>query len=124
MAAVLRVINFYERDNIEGQRLPRVFNFHLPWEDFSDDELLKGYRFGQEYLLFIARERSETTNKAKPGSSLKRLMILIVVVVGGFAAGRPPVFLWDCIIPEFFCQFGPCFATFLELLLVYAFHSC
>ena len=58
MAAVLRVINFYERDNIEGQRLPRVFNFHLPWEDFSDDELLKGYRFGREYLLFIARERS------------------------------------------------------------------
>ena len=30
-----------------------------------------------------------------------RLIILAVVVVGGLAAGRPPVFLRDCIIPEF-----------------------
>ena len=61
----------------------------------------------------------ETSNKAKPGSSLKRLIILAVVVVGGLAAGRPPVFLWDCIIPEFFCHFGPCFAIFPEFLLAY-----
>ena len=45
MAAVLRVINFYERDNIERQRLLRVFNCYLPWEDFSDEELLIRYRF-------------------------------------------------------------------------------
>ena len=55
MAALLRVINFYERDNIERQRLPRVFNRHLPWEGFSDEELLKRYRFGRESLIFIAR---------------------------------------------------------------------
>ena len=55
MAAALRVINFYERDNIERQRLPRVFKRHLPWDDFSDEELLKRYRFGRESLLFIAR---------------------------------------------------------------------
>ena len=55
MAAVLRVINFHERDNTERRRLPRVFNCHLPWEDFSDKELLKRYRFGGDSLLFIAR---------------------------------------------------------------------
>ena len=55
MAAVLRVINFHERDNAERQRLPRVFNYHLTWEDFSVEELLKHYRFGGEPLLFIAR---------------------------------------------------------------------
>ena len=80
MAAVLRVNNFYERDHTERQRLLRVFNRQLPWEDFSDKELLKRYRFGRESLLFIARpathrRRSDTTNKAKPGSSLKRLII-------------------------------------------------
>ena len=55
MAAILRVINFHERDNIERQRLLRVFNCHLPLEDFSDKELLKRYRYGRESLLFIAR---------------------------------------------------------------------
>ena len=56
MAALLRVINFYNRDNnIERQRLPRVFNRHLPWEGFSDEELIKRYRFGRESLQFIAR---------------------------------------------------------------------
>ena len=55
MAAVLRVINFYERDNTERQLLLRVFNRQLPWEDFSDKELLKRNRFGGESLLFIAR---------------------------------------------------------------------
>ena len=54
MAAVLRVINFHERDNTEKQRLLRVFNCHLPCEDFSVEELLKRYRFGRESLLFIA----------------------------------------------------------------------
>ena len=55
MAVVLRVINFYERDNTERQRLLRVFNCNLPWSDFSDDELLKRYRFGRKSLLFIAQ---------------------------------------------------------------------
>ncbi len=57
MTALLRVINFYNRDNnIERQRLPRVvFNRHLPWEGFSDEELIKRYRFGRESLQFIAR---------------------------------------------------------------------
>ena len=55
MAAVIRVIKFHERDNTERQCLPRVFNSHLPWEDFSVEELLKRYRFGGESLLFIAR---------------------------------------------------------------------
>ena len=55
MAAVLRVLNFHERDNTERQRLPRVFNCHLPWDDFSVEELLKRYRFGGDSLLFIAR---------------------------------------------------------------------
>ena len=55
MAAVLRVNNFYERDDTERQLLLRVFNRQLPWEDFSDKELLKRYRFGGESLLFIAR---------------------------------------------------------------------
>ena len=55
MAAVLRVNNFYERDNTERQLLLRVFNRQLPWEDVSDKELLKRYRFGGESLLFIAR---------------------------------------------------------------------
>ena len=45
MAAV-RVINFYEQNNIERQRLPRVFKGHLLWEDFANEELLKRYRFG------------------------------------------------------------------------------
>jgi hypothetical protein len=43
------------RNNIERQRLPRVFHRHLPWEGFSDEELVKWYRFGRESLLFIAR---------------------------------------------------------------------
>ena len=55
MAAVLRVVNFRERDNTERQLLLKVFNCHLPWEDFSVEELLKRYRFGGESLLFIAR---------------------------------------------------------------------
>ena len=53
MAAALRVINFYERDNIERQRLPRVFNRHLPWEGFLDEELIKRYRFSRESMLFL-----------------------------------------------------------------------
>ena len=36
MAAVLRVINFYERDKIKRPLLPKVFNRHLSWEDFAD----------------------------------------------------------------------------------------
>ena len=48
------MVNFYERDNIERQRLPRVFNRHLSWEGFSDEELVKRYRFGRESLIFIA----------------------------------------------------------------------
>jgi hypothetical protein len=46
MAALIQLINFYERNNIERQRLPRVFQRHLPWEGFSDEELVKRYRFG------------------------------------------------------------------------------
>ena len=95
MAAVLRVINFYERDNIERQRLPRVFNCHLPWEDFSVEELLKRYRFGGKSLLFIARlidgEVRPLTRRNQ--AHHLRLIILAVVVVGGLAAGCPPVFL-------------------------------
>ena len=55
--AALHVINLCERDNIfvERQRLPRVFNRHLPWENFSDEELLRRFRFGRESMLFIAR---------------------------------------------------------------------
>ena len=45
----------YERDNIERQRLPRVFNRHLPWENFSNEELLHRFQFGRESLPFIAR---------------------------------------------------------------------
>ena len=71
MAAVLRVIKFHERDNTERQCVTRVFNCHLPWEDFSVEELLKRYRFGGESFLFYSathRQRSETTNKVKQGS--------------------------------------------------------
>ena len=55
--AALHFINLYERDNIviERQLLPRVFNRHLPWENFSDEELLRRFRFGRESMLFIAR---------------------------------------------------------------------
>ena len=91
MAAVLRVINFHERDNTERQRLLRVFNCHLPWKDFSVEELLKRYRS----LLFIARlidgEVRPLTRRNQ--AHHLRLIILAVVVVGGLAAGRPPVFL-------------------------------
>ena len=52
--SALHFINLYERDNIERQRLPRVFNRHLP-VIFSDEELLHRFRFGRESLLFIAR---------------------------------------------------------------------
>ena len=117
MAVVLGVINFHERDNTERQRLPRVFNCHPPWEDFSFEELLKRYRFGGESLLFIAwlidGEVRPLTRRNQ--AHHLRLIILAVVMFGGLAAGRQPVFLWDCIIPEFvgfFCQFGPCFAIF------------
>ena len=95
MAAVLRVINFHVRDNTERQRLPRVINCHLPWDDFSVEELLKRYRFGGESLLFIARlidgEGRPLTRRNQ--SHHLTLTILAVVVVGGLAAGRPPVFL-------------------------------
>ena len=95
MAAVLRVINFHERDNTERQRIPRVFNCHLPWEDFSVEEPLKRYRFGGESLLFIARLiDGEVRPLTKPNQThYLRLIILAVVVVGGLAAGRPPVLL-------------------------------
>ena len=53
--AALNFINLYERYNIERQRLPRVFNRHLPLENFSEEELLHRSRFGRESLLFIAR---------------------------------------------------------------------
>ena len=95
MAAVLRVINFNERDNTESQRLPRVFNCHLPWEDFSVEELLNRYKFGGESLLFIARlidgEVRPLTRRNQ--AHHLRVIILAVVVFGGLAAGRPPVFL-------------------------------
>ena len=95
MAAVLRVINFHERDNTERLRLPRVFDCHLPWEDFLVEELLKRYRFGGESLLFIARlidgEVRPLTRRDQ--AHHLRLIILAVVGVGGLAAGRPPVFL-------------------------------
>ena len=95
MAAVLRVINFHERDNTERQRLPRVFNCHLPREDFSVEELLKRYRFGGESLLFIARliDGEVRPLKRRNQAHHLRLIILAVVVVDGLAAGRPPVFL-------------------------------
>ena len=95
MAAVLRVINFHERDDTERQRLRRVFNCHLPWEDFSVEELLKRYRFGGESLLFIARLIDGEVRPLTRGNQAHhlRLIILAVVVVGGLAAGRPPVFL-------------------------------
>ena len=132
MAAVLRAINFHERGNTERQRLRRVFNCHLPWEDFSVEELLKRYRFGGESLLFIARlidgEVHETTTKVKPGSSPKTY---------NFSSGSG---WWSCcrtstcfplrlrypkICWVFFCQFGPCFAIFpnfyTEFLLVHFF---
>ena len=95
MAAVLRVINFHERENTERQRLPRVFNCHLPWEDFSVEELQKRYRFGGESLLFVARlveDEVRPLTRRNQAHHL-RLIILAVVVVGGLAAGRPPVFL-------------------------------
>ena len=53
--AALHFINLYERNDIERQRLPRIFHRHLPWEDFLDEELIKRYWFGRESLLFIAR---------------------------------------------------------------------
>ena len=53
--AALRLVNLYERDNIEIQRLPRVFKRHLPWEGFLEEELVKRYRFGRDSLLFLAR---------------------------------------------------------------------
>ena len=83
MAAVLRVINFHERDNTERQRLPRVF------------KNLKRYRFGGESLLFLPRLiDGEVRPLTKPNQAYHlRLIILAVVVVGGLAAGRPPVFL-------------------------------
>ena len=95
MAAVLRVINFHERDNTERQRLLRVLNCHLPCEDFSVEELLKRYRFGRESLLFIARlidGEVRPLTKRNQAHHL-RLIILAVVVVGGLAARRSPVFL-------------------------------
>ena len=106
------MINFHERDNIERQRLFIVSNCHLPWEDFSDKDFLKRYRFGSESLPFIAlliEGEVRSLTRRNQGPSLNRVIILAVVVIGGFAAGRPPVFLWDCIIQEFvvFCQFGP-----------------
>ena len=95
MAAVLRVIKFHERDNTERQLLLRAFNCHLPWEDFSVEELLKRYRFGGESLLFIARPiDGEVRPLTRPNQAHHlRLIILAVVVVGDLAAGRPPVFL-------------------------------
>ena len=53
--AALRLVNLYERDNFEIQRLPRVFKRHLPWEGFLEEELVKRYRFGRDSLLFLAR---------------------------------------------------------------------
>ena len=50
MAAVLRVINFYERDNIG---LPRVFNRQLPWEDFSDGERLNARDLAENHWVMF-----------------------------------------------------------------------
>ena len=87
MAAALRVINFYERDNIERQRLPRVFKRHLPREDFSDEELLKRYRFGRESLLFIARliedEVRPLTRRNQAISTEQQLLIALRFFASG-----------------------------------------
>jgi hypothetical protein len=87
MAAVLGVINFYERDNVERQRLPRVFNRHLPWENFSDEELLKRYRFGRESLLFIARliddEVRPSTKRNHAISTEQQLLIALRFFASG-----------------------------------------
>ena len=53
--AALRLVNLYERDNVEIERLPRAFKRHLPWEGFLEEELIKCYRFGHDSLLFLAR---------------------------------------------------------------------
>lgn len=37
---------------LKRQRLPRVFHRHLPWEGFSDEELVKRCQFGRKSLLF------------------------------------------------------------------------
>ena len=48
-------MQIYVKANILIHHLPRVFNRHLPWENFSDEELLRRFRFGHESMLFIAR---------------------------------------------------------------------
>ena len=81
--------------------------------------------------LFISLpEQDDTPADSKPpripekeGSSLKRFIIFSVVADGGLAGGPPPVFLWDCIIPEFvFLAICDKFAIYREFRLVYAFH--
>ena len=87
MAAALRVINFYERDNIERQRLPRVFNRHLPWEGFLDEELIKRYRFSRESILFIARliedEVRPLTRRNQAISTEQQLLIALRFFASG-----------------------------------------
>ena len=97
MAAVLRVTNFCERENIERQRLLRVFSRYLSWEVFSDEKLLKRYRFGRKSLLFIVTLIEDEVSPLIRQNQAHHLK------------GPPAVFLWDCIIPEFgffFCNLG------------------
>ena len=87
MAAALRVINFYERDNIERQRLPRVFNRHLPWEGFLDEELIKRYRFSRESILFIARLIEDEVRPLTRGNHAISTEQQLLIALRFFASG-------------------------------------
>ncbi|XP_046863344.1 putative nuclease HARBI1 [Xenia sp. Carnegie-2017] len=79
--AALRLIDIFERNAIDRQRLPRVFNRHLPWQGFSDNDLRKRYRFGRESLQHISRlianDVRPTTNRNKALLTEEQLVIAL-----------------------------------------------
>ena len=85
--AALHLINLYERNDIERQRLPKIVHRHLPWEGFSDEELIKRYRFGRESLLFIPRfiqeEVKPTTQRNHAISTEEQLVIALRFLASG-----------------------------------------
>ena len=85
--AALRLIDIFKRNAIDRQRLPRVFNRHLPWQGFSDNDLRKRYRFGRESLQHISRlianDVRPTTNRNKALSTEEQLVIALRFFASG-----------------------------------------